>query len=68
MENFVFALNATIPVFLVILVGFFLQKVHLLNDGFNKTANEYVFKCALPISLFRSMAGMDFYIEFDPGF
>ena len=68
MENFTFALNATIPVFLVILVGFFLQKVHLLNDGFNKTANEYVFKCALPISLFRSMAGMDFYSEFNPGF
>ena len=68
MTNFTFALNATIPVFLVILVGFFLQKVHLLNDGFNKTANEYVFKCALPISLFRSMAGMDFYSEFDPGF
>lgn len=68
MENFVFALNATIPVFLVILLGFFLQKVHLLNDGFNKTANEYVFKCALPVSLFRSIAGMDFSSEFDFGF
>lgn len=68
MENFVFAMNATVPVFLIILLGFFLQKVHLLNDAFNKTANEYVFKCALPISLFRSMAGMDFYSEFDAGF
>lgn len=68
MENFTFALNATIPVFLVILLGFFLQKVHLLNDGFNKTANQYVFKCALPISLFRSIAKMDFYSEFDFGF
>lgn len=26
MENFIFALNATIPVFLMILLGFFLQK------------------------------------------
>lgn len=68
MENFTFALNATIPVFLVIVLGFFLQKVHLLNDSFNKTANEYVFKCALPVSLFRSIAGMDFYSEFNLGF
>ena len=68
MENFTFALNATIPVFLVILLGFFLQNVHLLNDSFNKTANEYVFKCALPISLFRSIAKMDFYSDFDLGF
>lgn len=68
MDNFTFALNATIPVFLVIVLGFFLQKVHLLNDSFNKTANEYVFKCALPVSLFRSIAGMDFYSEFNLGF
>lgn len=68
MENFVFALNATIPVFLVIVLGFFLQKVHLLNDSFNKTANEYVFKCALPVSLFRSIAGMNFYSDFNLGF
>lgn len=68
MENFIFALNATVPVFLVIALGFFLQRVRFLNDAFNKTANEYVFRCALPISLFRSIAGMDFYREFDVGF
>ena len=65
MENFTFALNATIPVFLVIALGYFLQRVHFLNDAFNKTANEFVFRCALPVSLFRSIAGMDFYGEFD---
>ena len=65
MENFTFALNATIPVFLVIALGYVLQRVHFLNDAFNKTANEFVFRCALPVSLFRSIAGMDFYGEFD---
>ena len=68
MENFTFALNATIPVFLVIALGYILQRVHFLNDAFNKTANEFVFRCALPVSLFRSIAGMDFYSEFDLGF
>ena len=65
MENFTFALNATIPVFLVIALGYILQRVHFLNDAFNKTANEFVFRCALPVSLFRSIAWMDFYGEFD---
>ena len=68
MDNFIFALNATVPVFLVIVLGFFLQQVQFLNDAFNKTANEYVFRCALPVSLFRSIACMDFYSEFDLSF
>lgn len=65
MENFIFALNSTMPVFLIILLGWFLQKIGMLNGAFNKVANTYVFKCALPVSLFRSIAGMDFYSEFN---
>lgn len=68
MENFVFALNATIPVFLVILLGYFLRRVGLLDEHFNKIANDYVFKCALPVNLFLSIAKMDFYSDFDPKF
>ena len=40
MENFIFALNAAVPVFLMIALGFFLQRVHFLNDAFNKTAAD----------------------------
>lgn len=68
MGNFIFALNATVPLFLVIGLGYFLQRINFLNAPFNKTANEYVFRCALPVSLFRSIAGMDFYSDFDPRF
>ena len=68
MSSFVFALNATLPVFLVILLGWFLTRVHLLNDAFLKAADQYVFKCALPVSLFLSIAKMDLYSDFDPKF
>lgn len=68
MEHFLFALNATVPVFLTILIGWFLKKIGVINEAFNKTANNFVFKCALPFSLFRSVATMDFYTDFDPGF
>ncbi|MDO4458811.1 MAG: AEC family transporter [Clostridia bacterium] len=68
MSNFIFALNATIPVFLVILLGWFLQKVGVINESFCKTANNYVFKCALPISLFNSISTMDLYTDFKLSF
>ena len=68
MESFVFALNSTMPVFLVILLGWFLQRVHLLTPEFCKPANQYVFKCALPVSLFLSISGMDIYSDFSLGF
>lgn len=68
MSSFVFALNATLPVFLVILLGWFLIRIHLLNDAFLKAADQYVFKCALPVSLFLSIAKMDLYSDFDPKF
>ena len=68
MENFIFALNATLPVFLIILLGWFLQKVGLFHAAFNKTANQYVFKVALPVSLFMSVAKMNLRADFDPMF
>lgn len=68
MDSFVFALNATLPIFLLILLGWFLRRVGILSEGFTTGANKYVFQCALPFSLFRSMSHMDFRAEFDPGF
>lgn len=68
MDSFVFALNTTMPVFLVILLGWFLRRVGILNEGFCKPADQYVFKCALPVSLFLSIAKMDVYSDFDPAF
>ena len=52
MDSFVFALDTTMPVFLVILLGWFLRRVGVLNEAFCKPADHYVFKCALPVSLF----------------
>lgn len=68
MDNFIFALNSTMPIFLVILAGWFLKKVGILNEAFNKAANRYVFTCALPISLMRSIAQMDLYSDFNWAF
>ena len=59
MDNFIFSLNATIPVFLVILLGYILKKLHLINDEFVNVTNKYVFKVALPVMLFKDIAFTD---------
>ena len=39
MEQLLFSLNATIPVFLVMVIGYVLQQLHVTNDSFVKTLN-----------------------------
>lgn len=56
MDNFIFSVNATIPIFLVILLGWFLKKIRLINDTFADIANKYVFKVSLPVLLFKDIA------------
>ena len=65
MDNFVFSLEATMPVFLVMVVGYFLRRVGMLNEAFCAVANRYVFKVALPLLLFRDIAATDLRTDFD---
>ena len=65
MSNLLFALNATIPLFLLIALGFFLRKVKILDEGFLKTANKFNFKLTLPVLLFVDLSSTDFRETFD---
>ncbi len=68
MSDFIFSINATIPVFLVILLGYFLKKIGLISDEFTNVTNRYVFKVALPVMLFEDMAFSDIFSSIDTGF
>lgn len=68
MENLIFSLNATIPVFLVMAAGYLFRRVHLLNDEFVKTLNAFNFKITLPMLLFTDLAAADFYAAWDTRF
>lgn len=59
MENFIFSLNATVPIFLVMILGWVLMRVGFFQEEFVKTADKYVFKVALPILLFQDIATAD---------
>lgn len=67
-ENFIFSLNVTLPVFLVIALGKFLNKVGLFSDEFAKSADKLAFRALIPVLMFRDIAGMDFKKDFDVKF
>ena len=67
-ENLIFSLNATMPVFLMMVLGYVLRrKTSLLNDEFADYLNTFVFKLALPVQLFKSLSQEDFHAVWDSG-
>lgn len=39
MDSFIFSLNATIPIFIVIVIGYVLKQIGMLNDEFLSITN-----------------------------
>lgn len=68
MEQLLFSLNATIPIFLVMVIGYVLQQLHVTNDSFVKTLNSFNYKITLPVLLFKDMSTADFYSVWDTGY
>lgn len=68
MDSFIFSLNATMPVFLVIVLGYVLKQLGLFTDEFCRVGNKYVFLVALPVLLFRDIAQTNLYTDFKLSF
>lgn len=68
MENFLFSLNATVPVFLIIFLGWFLKEKKILSKEFVPTTNDLVFKILLPIQLFMDISATDIKSMVNPKF
>lgn len=65
MENLIFSANAVLPVFLVMIVGWFLKNKNILPEGFWKGISKYVFIVATPLLLFEDTSSVDFSTAFD---
>lgn len=68
MENLIFSLNATVPVFLLMVLGYILKLFKLVDEPFVKTLNAFNFKITLPVLLFRDIAESDFYSVWDTSY
>lgn len=68
MNNFIFSLNATIPIFLIMVIGILLKKLNIINDEFAKGLNKFVFNLALPVLLFQDISSTNFIELWDSKF
>ena len=60
MENLIFSLNATIPIFLMMLLGMLFRKLGWMDEVFAAKMNKFVFLIPLPVLLFEELATVDF--------
>ena len=58
--NLIFSLNATMPIFFMMVLGFWLKKVQFLDENTTSKLNQLVFKIFLPALLFIDLAKEDF--------
>ncbi len=54
-EIFMYAINAVLPIILLIILGYILKQVGFLDDNFVKRGNKFVFRVALPALLFYNV-------------
>lgn len=59
MANIIFTVNCVLPVFLVILIGYFLKRFGLMKQSFADNASDLVFWLFLPAMIFRQISAVD---------
>lgn len=55
MDTFIFAINAVMPIVLLVALGYYAKKIRLLNEQFCATGNRFCFRVLLPILLFMNI-------------
>lgn len=60
-----FSLNVTMPIFLVMVIGYFLRRIGMFNENFVTVVNKFNFKVTLPFMLFRDIASVPIAEVFD---
>ncbi len=68
MDSFIYSLNATVPIFLVMVIGNLLNRIGLINRQFSNIADKLVFKICLPCMLFLNLSGTNIRKEFDTSY
>ena len=68
MNNLIFSLNATIPVFLMMVLGYLFRRLGLFSESLASGMNTFVFRITLPVLLFHDLATVDFAEAWDTKF
>lgn len=65
METLFFALNAILPIILLIVLGYVLKRNAFLDEGWFKKGNKLIFKVCLPCMLFVNVYNIESFSSID---
>lgn len=68
MNSFLYSINATLPVFLLMILGKVLYRLHIIDASFTRAADRYVFMAALPALVFKDLTENNMKSSFDGGY
>lgn len=68
MDNLIFCMNATLPIFFVMAAGYLMQVFGLMDDHFVDILNKFNYKMTLPLLLFFDIYNSDFVEVWDTRF
>ncbi|MDI6452729.1 AEC family transporter [Peloplasma aerotolerans] len=66
-STFLFALNAVLPIFILIILGYFLKKSNFIDTHFVNILNKFVFRVGLPVLLFYNVYNINHLSEINWG-
>ena len=65
MDNLIFIINVVIPVFSLIVVGYILKKLAVIDEPFVKKTSSFVYQVSLPTLIFMKLFQVDLNKTFD---
>ncbi len=66
MENLILSFNVVLPLFLCIMLGYFLRRIRMIDEPLRQGLNKLCFKVFLPIYLFQNISTTDLGAAFNP--
>ena len=67
-DNLIYCLNATMPIFIMMIIGYFFRRFNIISEQFVKEMNSFVFKIALPVLVFNELYKENFSSVWDTTF
>ncbi len=68
MQNIIFAFSSIAPVFIQIMLGFFLRRKKVIDQKFINTSSDFVFHYLFPLVMFRQIYQIDITSNLNPIF
>jgi hypothetical protein len=63
MDTLLFALNAILPIILLIFLGYFLNRIRFLDEDWFKKGNKLIFRVCLPVLLYVNVYNIESFTD-----